>query len=146
MEKRIIARGLLAGAIGGVVAFVFAPHLRRAGHRAGDRLRGRHGRTRLQPGARARQAEVFTRGVQANIGMGFGVLAFGVAMGALFAVVFCVVYGRVGNLSARDCCRCWWPAACCSSLYLVPFLKYPPNPPAIGLDETIRAAHRCCIC
>ncbi len=58
-------------------------------------------------------AEVFTRGVQANIGMGFGVLAFSVAMGALFAVVFAVAYGRVGNVSARDCCRCMWLAECC---------------------------------
>jgi hypothetical protein len=29
------------------------------------------------------------------------VLAFSVAMGALFAVVFAVTYGRVGNVSAR---------------------------------------------
>ena len=24
------------------------------------------------------------------------------------------------------------------SLYVIPFLKYPPNPPAVSLDETIR--------
>ena len=41
-------------------------------------------------------SRLFTRGVQSNIGMGLGVLAFSVAMGALLAVVFCVVYGRTG--------------------------------------------------
>ena len=69
--------------------------------------------------------------------MGFGVLAFGVAMGALFAVVFCVVYGRVGNLSPR-LLSVVLAGGMFLSLYVIPFLKYPPNPPAVSLDETIR--------
>ncbi|MBP1817723.1 CbtA family protein [Mycobacterium sp. OAE908] len=131
MEKRIIARGLLAGAIGGVLAFLFArtfvePVITRAlayeeSHEHGHE----HG------------VELFTRGVQANIGMGFGVLAFSVAMGALFAVAYCVLYGRVGNLSPRSLSVV---LACGMflSLYVIPFLKYPPNPPATSLEETIR--------
>ena len=131
MEKRIIARGLLAGAIGGVLAFMFArtlvePVITRAlayeeSHEHGHE----HG------------VELFTRGVQANIGMGFGVLAFSVAMGALFAVAYCVLYGRVGNLSPRSLSVV---LACGMflSLYVIPFLKYPPNPPATSLEETIR--------
>ncbi len=81
--------------------------------------------------------ELFTRGVQANIGMGFGVLAFGVAMGALFAVAYCVAYGRVGNLSPR-LLSVLLAGGMFLSLYVVPFLKYPANPPAVSLDETIR--------
>ena len=74
---------------------------------------------------------------QANVGMGFGVLAFSVAMGALPAVLFCVAYGRFGDLSARALSvllaggmlfHSGWFAA----------LKYPPNPPAVSLDETIK--------
>src|SRR5215218_10233231 len=122
MEKRIIARGLLAGAIASVAAFVFArtfsePLINRAiafeeAHAGGHH----HG------------LELFTRGVQANIGMGFGVLAFGVAMGGLFAVAYCVVYGRVGSLSPRVLSvvlagGTFW------SLYVIPYLKYPPSPP-----------------
>jgi predicted cobalt transporter CbtA len=131
MEKRIIARGLLAGAIGGVLAFLFArtfvePVITRAlayeeAHEHGHE----HG------------VELFTRGVQGNIGMGFGVLAFSVAMGALFAVVYCVLYGRVGNLSPRSL-SVLLAGGMFSSLYLIPFLKYPPNPPASSLEETIR--------
>jgi len=131
MEKRIIARGLLAGAIGGVLAFLFArtfvePVITRAlafeeAHEHGHE----HG------------VELFTRGVQANIGMGFGVLAFSVAMGALFAVVYCVAYGRVGNLSPRTL-SVVLAGGMFLSLYLIPFLKYPPNPPAVSLEETIR--------
>jgi predicted cobalt transporter CbtA len=131
MEKRIIARGLLAGAIASVAAFVFA-------------------RTFVEPvidqaiafeeahaGGHDHGVELFTRGVQANIGMGFGVLAFGVAMGALFAVVYCVVCGRVGNLSPR-LLSVLLAGGMFLSLYVVPFLKYPASPPAVSLDETIR--------
>jgi predicted cobalt transporter CbtA len=131
MEKRIIARGLLAGAMGGVLAFVFArtfvePVITRAlayeeSHEHGHE----HG------------VELFTRGVQANIGMGFGVLAFSVAMGALYAVVYCVAYGRVGNLSPR-LLSVGLAGGMFLALYVIPFLKYPPNPPASSLEETIR--------
>ena len=56
---------------------------------------------RMRGGVHEHGAELFTRGVQANIGLGFGVLAFGVAMGALFAVVFCVAYGARRKSSSR---------------------------------------------
>lgn len=131
MEKQIIARGLLSGAIGGVLAFLFArtfvepaiaqaiayEEAREAGHEHG--------------------VELFTRSVQANIGMGFGVLAFSVAMGALFAVAYCVLYGRVGNTSPR-LLSVWLAGAMFLSLYVIPFLKYPASPPALSLEETIR--------
>jgi predicted cobalt transporter CbtA len=131
MEKRIIARGLLAGAIGGVLSFLFArtfvePVITRALAYEESHEHGHdHG------------MELFSRGVQANIGMGFGVLAFSVAMGALFAVVYCVAYGRVGGLSPRGL-SALLAGAMFLSLYVIPFLKYPPNPPATSLEATIR--------
>jgi predicted cobalt transporter CbtA len=132
MEKRIIARGLLAGAIGGVVAFVFArtfvePVIDRALVYEEQHAQGGH----------EHGVELFSRGVQANVGMGFGVLAFGVAMGALFAVAYCVAYGRVGNISAR-LLSVLLAGGMLLALYVIPALKYPANPPAVSLDETIR--------
>jgi predicted cobalt transporter CbtA len=131
MEKRIITRGLLSGAIAGVAAFVFA---RTSVEPVIDQAIAYE---EAQAGGHEHGVELFTRGVQANIGMGFGVLAFGVAMGALFAVVYCVVYGRVANLSPRPL-SVLVAAGMFLSLYVIPFLKYPPNPPAVSLDETIR--------
>ncbi|MGY4709725.1 CbtA family protein [Mycolicibacterium sp. CBM1] len=134
MESRIIARGLLAGALGGVIAFVFAriflePVIARAigfedemAHMGGHHEHG---------------VELFSRGVQGNIGMGFGVLAFAVAMGALLAVVFCIAYGRVGDVAPRPL-SALLAAGMLLSLYVVPALKYPANPPAASLEETIR--------
>jgi hypothetical protein len=136
VEKRIIARGLLAGAIAGVLAFLFArifvePVIDRA-IAYEDGLGALHDHAGHEHGV-----ELFTRGVQANIGMGFGVLAFSVAMGALFAVVYCVAYGRVSSASAR-LLSVLLAAGMLLSLYVIPFLKYPANPPAVSLDETIR--------
>jgi hypothetical protein len=102
VEKRIIAHGLLVGAIAGVLAFLFArifiePLIGRAiGFQDGiaEAQEAAHG-------GHEHGVELFSCDVQANIGMGFGVLTFSVAMGALFAVLYCVAYGRVGNLSPR---------------------------------------------
>jgi predicted cobalt transporter CbtA len=145
MEKQIIGRGLLAGALAGVLAFVFArifvePVIERAigyedgvgaAHEAIEAAHSGH-----EHGADG-GFEGFTRGVQANIGMGLGVLAFSLAMGALFAVVFAVAYGRVGNVSAR-LLSLYVAGGMLLSLYVIPALKYPPNPPAVSLDETLR--------
>ncbi len=142
MEKRIIGRGILAGALAGVLAFVWAkifiePIVGRAidfedgtaaAHEAMETATGGH--------SHAEGGELFSRGIQTTVGMGFGVLAFSVALGALFAVVFCVVYGRFSSLSARAL-SVLVAGAMLISLWIVPALKYPPNPPATSLDETI---------
>src|SRR5439155_14906897 len=127
MEKQIIGRGLLAGALAGALAFVFAriflePVIDRAiGFE--DGVGAAH---EAMHGGHEHGGEVFTRGVQANIGMGFGVLAFSVAMGALFAVVFAVTYRRVGNVSTR-LLSLYLACGMLLSLYVVPALKYPAN-------------------
>jgi predicted cobalt transporter CbtA len=138
VEKRLIARGLLAGAIGAVLAFVF-------GRLCAEPVIGRaiafeEGRSDALDahGVHEHGAELFSRGVQANAGLGFGVLIFGVAMGALFAVAFCVVSSRVSNVASQ---RLSVPLAAAAfvAVYLLPFVKYPPNPPAVGQADTIGA-------
>lgn len=138
MEKRLIGGGLLAGALGAVLAFVFArlfaePVIARA-------IAFEDGRTDAENahGVHEHGAELFTRGVQANAGLGFGVLIFGLAMGALFAVLFTVVYARPKDAGPQT--LSWLLAAGAFwAVYVVPFLKYPPNPPAVGQSDTIGA-------
>lgn len=143
MERQLIGRGLLAGALAGVLAFLWAkvliePVIGRAidfenGVGAAPEAGHSHGGHTHGGGE---SAEVFSRGVQSNIGMGFGVLIFSVAMGALLAVVFCAVYGRA-KLSARAL-SALTAGGMLVSLWIVPALKYPPNPPAVSLDGTIQ--------
>ncbi|MEE6136640.1 CbtA family protein [Mycobacterium sp. 050128] len=140
MEKRLIGRGLLAGAIGAALAFIFArvcaePVIARA-------IEFEDGRTDAENahGVHEHGAELFTRGVQANPGLGFGVLIFGLAMGALFAVLFCVVYARATGRAESPAPRrlsLLLAVGAFVAVYLVPFVKYPPNPPAVGQSDTI---------
>lgn len=136
MEKRLIARGLLAGAVGAVLAFLFARVF--AEPVIGRAIAFENGRADVENahGVHEHGAELFTRGVQANAGLGFGVLIFGVATGALFAVLFCVVYGRAGDAEPRAL-SALLAAGAFAAVYLVPFVKYPANPPAVGQADTI---------
>jgi predicted cobalt transporter CbtA len=138
VEKRLIARGLLAGLVGAMLAFLFARLF--AEPVIGRAIEYEDGRSDVAQthGVHEHGVELFTRGVQANAGLGFGVLIFGVAMGALFAVLFCLVYGRVGGLGTRAF-SVLLAAGAFVAVYLVPFVKYPPNPPAVGQADTIGA-------
>ena len=102
MEWKLIVRGVLAGAVGGLVAFLFArifaePVInaaisyqtgRDAALAALDKAAGR------PPPAAA--PDIFSRTIQANVGLGVGMIAMGAALGALFAVAYAVCLGRVG--------------------------------------------------
>jgi predicted cobalt transporter CbtA len=138
VEKGLIARGLVAGAVAAVLAFLFARVF--AEPVIGRAIAYEDGRADVAEahGVHEHGVELFSRGVQANVGLGFGVLIFGVAMGALFAVVFCIVYGRVGSIEPRAFSMVL-AAGAFVAVYLAPFVKYPPNPPAVGQADTIGA-------
>lgn len=144
MERRIIVRGLLAGALAGLFAFAFARLFaesaidkaiayesgRDAAQAALDQAAGLAGDA-ADPG-------VFSRAVQADLGLGVGMIGFGAAMGALFSVVYLLCLGRVGRIRPKPLALLVAGAGF-AGFYLVPFLKYPANPPAIGHPETVRA-------
>jgi hypothetical protein len=58
-------------------------------------------------------------------------------MGALFAVTYAICLGRVGNLRPRSL-SLLVAAGGFLGFYLVPFTKYPANPPSIGDPDTIK--------
>lgn len=143
MEKQIVVRGLLVGGLGGVLAFVFGrifvePVIARAIDYESRREQAQAALAKAS-GLPAETAdhEIFTRAIQSNVGFGFGMLLFGVAMGALFAVVYCVSVWRAGNVSPRNLALLV-AGGLFLGVYFVPFLKYPANPPSIGHPETIK--------
>jgi len=139
MEKDLIGRGALCGAIAGLLTFLFGrifaePSIQKAieyeaGRQAAQELLDK-------AAGDAEHSELFSRTVQANIGMGVGMIAFGLGMGVLFALVYTVCLGRVGRLGPRPLALLV-AAAGFVGLYLVPFLRYPANPPAVGQPDTI---------
>jgi hypothetical protein len=143
MEKRLILRGVLAGAVAGLLAFVFArifaePIIGRAVDYESARnavlaaLDKASGRPVTPQGA-----DLFSRSIQANVGIGVGMIGYGAAMGAGFAVAFAASLGRVGRLKARTLAALLALGGFLT-IFFVPFLKYPANPPSIGHEETIR--------
>jgi hypothetical protein len=140
---KLVLRGVLAGAVAGLLAFVFARVFAESSiQRAVDYESGRNAaQDALNKAAGIASghevSEVFSRTVQANLGIGVGMVAFGAAMGALFAVAYTVCLGRVGGLRPRAIALAV-AAGGFLSIYLVPFVKYPANPPAIGHADTIR--------
>ncbi|MCW2526809.1 MAG: cobalt transporter [Pseudonocardiales bacterium] len=144
MEKKFILRGLLAGAVGGLLAFVFARIFAESQiQRAIDYESGRDEAQEALDKAAGMSLgehghELYSRTLQGNLGIGVGMVVFGLAMGALFAVVYTICLGRVGRIRARNL-SLLVAAGGFLGFYLVPFLKYPANPPAIGHEETIKA-------
>ena len=142
MERRIIWRGLLAGALGGLLAFVFArvfaePQIQRAIDYEDGRDHAQEALNSAAGIAPHEHGEVFSRAVQANVGIGVGMILFGVAMGMLFAVAYAICLGRTGRLRPRTLALLVAGGGFLG-IYLVPFVKYPANPPAIGDEDTIQ--------
>jgi hypothetical protein len=144
MERKLIEGGIIAGALGGLFAFVFARIF--AEPFIGKAIDYETGRDAAQSAldkaaglaVRGHDHEIFSRAIQADVGIGVALLWFGMAMGALYAVVYAVCLGRVGMLKARSLALVLAGMAFLA-IYLVPFAKYPANPPAIGHEETIKA-------
>jgi hypothetical protein len=138
----LVLRAAGVGALGGLVAFAFArvfaePLIQQA-------IDYESGRGEAEAALAAAAGlpvepegpEMFSRAVQGNLGIGVGVVLFGLAMGCLFGVAYCLAYGRVGRVRARGL-SLLVAAGGFLLLYLVPFLKYPANPPSIGNGDTI---------
>ena len=141
MEIRVIWRGALSGFMAGVLGFIFArlfaePVINKAIAYESGRddilaaLNKAAGRTVAPDGP-----EIFSRTIQSTIGIATGIIAFSTAMGALVAVAYLLLHGRF-NVRPRNLV---WMIAGFGFLgvYLLPFVKYPANPPAIGHTFTI---------
>ncbi|MFD1931480.1 CbtA family protein [Nonomuraea mangrovi] len=147
MVRTLVVRGLLVGLLAGLVAGAFAffvgeprvdaaialeeaaasaapsePH----GHDDGAAASHDHG-----------EEAVVSRPVQ-KAGLFLATGLYGVAVGGVFALVFAGLRGRVGPRSEPGLAVAA-AAAAFGAIILVPFLKYPANPPAVGDPETINS-------
>ena len=143
MERKFVLRGLASGALAGLLAFVFArifaePVIGRAidYETARDTAQTALARAagRLAPPS---APALFSRTVQEDIGIAVALVVFGAALGALLAVVFTLVQRGSGHHLRPRALALLLAAAAFVSVYLVPFLKYPATPPAVGDPDTI---------
>ncbi len=123
---RYLRNGAIAGIGGGVALAIFlllvgetsitkAIEIEEAGGHGGDAM--------------------FSRGAQI-LGGGLGSLVIGASLGAIFGIVFAATRHRLPGTS--DWHRSLWLAAAAFvTIQLVPALKYPANPPAVGNPDTV---------
>jgi hypothetical protein len=136
---------MIAGVVAGLLAFGFArifgePQIEQA--IAFEELveKSAHAASHHSEAATARPAtekpELVSRAVQAGPGLLTALVIYGAGIGGLFAIVFAFAYGRIGQLGPRATAGLL-AAAGLLSVVVVPFLKYPANPPAVGNHETL---------
>lgn len=134
MAKTLLIRGMLCGIAAGVLVFIFA---RIFGEPNIDGAIGFEGQlAHLAGAAHAQKEEIVSRDVQSGWGLFVGVMVYAVALGGLFSLLFAYAWGRMGRLGVRASAALLAGAAFVA-VYLVPFAKYPANPPSIGSHDTI---------
>ncbi len=132
MVRSLLVRGMLAGALAGLLAFAFAWIF---GEPQVNLAIGFEEHMRQMAGE-APEPELVSRAVQSTVGLLTGVVVYGSAIGGIFALAFAGAYGRLGRLAARGTAALL-AAAGFVVLILAPQIKYPANPPSIGEPETI---------
>jgi len=138
------ARYLLPGAVGGIAAFVFSRVMIEPliGAAVDYEAAREHAESQLAGGGHEHGRELFSRAVQENLGAAVGVVVFGIVMGVLFAVAYTAIVGVLERRDVRPDPTGLALLLCAGmfvAIALVPGLKYPANPPGVGLDDTVQA-------
>jgi predicted cobalt transporter CbtA len=134
----LLRRGLLAGCLAGLLLGAFGylvaePVMDRAVRLESEREAAEH--TGAAAAHLAEHAEVFTRTEQ-HLGLLVAALATALALGILFSVAYALLHrGDPGQDSWRR--SLLLAGSGYLGLALLPFLRYPSNPPGVGDSETV---------
>src|SRR5262249_54322004 len=140
LMRTLLVRGMLAGLAAAALALIFAWILGepQIGHAiAFEDQQARLAGAPPPPAPVSRPApELVSRTVQETFGLAVAVGLVGLALGGLFSIVFAICYGRIGRFGPRAT-SALVAAGAFVAVELVPFLKYPANPPSVGNPATI---------
>jgi predicted cobalt transporter CbtA len=146
MMRQLLLRGMIAGLVAGLLAFSFAklvgessieqaialeasgasPEHNDAVHQGSTE----HSHRPYLP------EELVSRDTQSGIGLFVAIVVFTSSLGGIFALVFSMAYGRWSRLSARAL-SATFAVLGFTCIALIPYIKYPPNPPSVGQGGTI---------
>jgi predicted cobalt transporter CbtA len=151
MTKDLLWRGMLAGILGALLATLFArgfaePQIdlaigyeeSHAAHSAADHAVPGHtapehaGMAHAEP----QEEELVSRDTQKGAGLVTALALYGAAVGGIFSLVFAYGYGRMGHLGPRSFALLL-AALTFVLVVVVPAIKYPQTPPAVGKHETV---------
>ena len=143
MVRDLLIRGMLVGIIAGLISFGF---LKLYGEPQVDRaiafetqVDEAKAKEDMAKGMQmpAGEPELVSRPMQASWGLLTGVMVYSTAFGGLFALTFAFSYGRFGGTASPRTAAALIALTGFIAVYLVPNMKYPANPPAVGNTDTI---------
>lgn len=142
--RTFLVHGLVAGLLAGLAAFVVAytvgePQVDKAialEEAASATAADHHEDEAAAAHSHEDEDAVVSRSTQSTLGLATGTLAIGVVLGGLTGLVSALGLGRLGSLRPTGSTAVVALLAAVS-FSVVPFLKYPATPPAVGSGETI---------
>lgn len=132
MARSFLIRGMLVGALAGVLAAVFAQVFGEPQVAHAIRFESSLAHLRHEPPS----MDLVSRTVQSTAGLLTAAVLFGCAYGGLFGLTVAALHGRLGVAGVRGTAAITAVLAYVT-VTLVPFLKYPANPPSVGNSDTI---------
>ena len=133
MATKFLIRGLLCGLAAGLLVIICAKIF---GEPNVDGAIGFEEQLAHLAGAHDHEEEIVSRDIQSTWGFFVGVMVYATARGGLFSLLYAYAWGRMGKLGARASAALR-AGATFIAIYVVPFAKYPANPPSVGNHDTI---------
>jgi hypothetical protein len=143
MMGRLVFRGFIVGIVAGLLAFGWAKTFGEPAVDVAINFESAQDEAKAAAAVAAGHPAppddpvIFSRAVQSGVGLLTGMVVAGAGLGCLFAVLFAFAYGRLGRLSAAAT-SALLALFGLLTIYVVPALKYPANPPSVGEPDTIK--------
>lgn len=140
MTKDLLWRGMLAGILAALLSTLFArafaePQIDLAiGYEESHAAHAAHHMS--EPAGDSEEEELVSRDTQKSAGLLTALALYGAAVGGVFSLVFAYGYGRFGMIGPRSLSLLLAGLAFLL-IVIVPALKYPQTPPAVGKHETV---------
>ncbi len=143
MVGNLVLRGFIIGIVAGLLAFGWAKAFAEPSIGTAISFESAQDQAKAAAAVAAGKQppppgpEIFSRTVQGGIGLLTGLVVIGAGIGCALAVMFAFANGRIGNLGPGPTAALLAFLAL-MSVYVIPALKYPANPPSVGEPATIK--------
>ncbi len=132
MVRELLWRGMLAGVLAALLATLCARVIAEPQIDLAIGFEQSHAAHDMGGG----DEELVSRATQKGAGLLTALALYGAAVGGMFALVFAYGYGRFGRIGPRSFALLLAGAAFLL-VVIVPGIKYPQTPPAVGRHETV---------
>lgn len=134
MTRTLLWRGMLAGILAALLATLVARAIAESQIDLAIGYEASHAAHHAPaPGG---EPELVSRDTQKGAGLFTALALYGAAVGGIFALVFAYGYGRFGRMGPRSFALLLAGLAFLL-IVIVPGIKYPQTPPAVGQHETV---------